>query len=525
MTAMKLILITVCAGFANAARRAQLSDAIAVTEHEPTQTPGNQLKGLLTWVSSQAENLNGVVAKAAEQAHEIVDDLEKVQKKREQRSIKIAGEVLEFVEEVKQNDLMQKVGDLAATMQKDPENAKQKAEELMALMAEKNKLVQKGTELLSQYQEAAESDEQAKEVILQEIAQSAWVTKLQQKANELKAIVSNPEAAQEVLAGTEVGNRVNGLVAHRKKDEKKVEQKTMELMDNVMKVEWVKKAKKIMNMIGTDPQVAQEEVDKLQQEIASAQLVQKAGDIVIQLRKNEESHQERVHELHQVLTKEWQGAVDKLTSPEERQHILQKMVEESPNVAQKVRKYIDDAKERQQALEKQAGEMAVELSQNDMVQTIREVIDEIGNNPELARQKAIGLMQELSRQNELLRKGTGLVQSVAENQQLEDEENNDLFEKLLNNTFAQEAGRIFSSWTTHSSDIDSDEDDSIKEASSTQASDADDHEASAKVALLKSEKETTTSTDTESTTTPSNAANRRLSCIAVVFVLLTSRAS
>ena len=42
------------------------------------------------------------------------------------------------MEEVKQNDLMQKVGDLAATMQKDhPENAKQKAEELMAIMAEK----------------------------------------------------------------------------------------------------------------------------------------------------------------------------------------------------------------------------------------------------------------------------------------------------------------------------------------------------------------------------------------------------
>merc|ERR1712048_1521725 len=103
-------------------------------------------------------------------------------------------------------------------------------------------------------------------------------------------------------------------------------------------------------------------------------------------------------------------------------------------------------------------------------------------------------MQELSHQNELLRRGTGLVQSVAENQKLEDEENNDLFEKLLKNTLAQEAGRIFSSWTTHSSDIDSDEDDSSKEASSTQASDADDHEVSAKVALLKSEKETTTST-------------------------------
>ena len=93
---------------------------------------------MLTWVSSQAENLNGVVAKAAKQAHEKVDDFENVQKKREQRSIKIAGEGLEFVEEVKQNDLMQKVGDLAATMQKDhPENAKQKAEELMAIMAEK----------------------------------------------------------------------------------------------------------------------------------------------------------------------------------------------------------------------------------------------------------------------------------------------------------------------------------------------------------------------------------------------------
>ena len=138
MTAMKLNLITVNASFANAARRAQLSDAIAVTKHEPTQTPDNQLKGLLTWVSSKAENLNGVIAKAAKQAHEKVDDFENVQKKREQRSIKIAGEGLEFVEEVKQNDLMQKVGDLAATMQKDqPENAKQKAEELMAIMAEK----------------------------------------------------------------------------------------------------------------------------------------------------------------------------------------------------------------------------------------------------------------------------------------------------------------------------------------------------------------------------------------------------
>ena len=37
------------------------------------------------------------------------------------------------------------------------------------------------------------------------------MTKLQQKANELKAIVSNPEAAQEVLAGTEVGKRVRGV--------------------------------------------------------------------------------------------------------------------------------------------------------------------------------------------------------------------------------------------------------------------------------------------------------------------------
>ena len=42
---MKLNLITVNASFANAARRAQLSDAIAVTKHEPTQTPDNQLKG------------------------------------------------------------------------------------------------------------------------------------------------------------------------------------------------------------------------------------------------------------------------------------------------------------------------------------------------------------------------------------------------------------------------------------------------------------------------------------------------
>ena len=93
---------------------------------------------MLTWVSSKAENLNGVIAKAAKQTHEKVDDFENVQKKREKRSIKIAGEGLEFVEEVKQNDLMQKVGDLAATMQKDhPENAKQKAEELMAIMAEK----------------------------------------------------------------------------------------------------------------------------------------------------------------------------------------------------------------------------------------------------------------------------------------------------------------------------------------------------------------------------------------------------
>ena len=82
------------------------------------------------------------------------------------------------------------------------------------------------------------------------------------------------------------------------------------------------------------------------------QEAQEAGDIVIQLRKNEESHQERVHELHQVLTKEWQGAVDKLKSPEERQQILQKMVEENPNVVKKDRKYIDDARERQQALGK-----------------------------------------------------------------------------------------------------------------------------------------------------------------------------
>ena len=82
------------------------------------------------------------------------------------------------------------------------------------------------------------------------------------------------------------------------------------------------------------------------------QEAQEAGDIVIQLRKNEESHQKRDHELHQVLRKEWQGAVDKLKSPEERQHILQKMVEENPNVVQKDRKYIDDARERQQALGK-----------------------------------------------------------------------------------------------------------------------------------------------------------------------------
>ena len=71
------------------------------------------------------------------------------------------------------------------------------------------------------------------------------MTKLQRKANELKAIVSNPEAAQEVHAGTEVGKRVRGLVANRKKDEKKVKQKTKELMDNVMKVEWVKRHKKL----------------------------------------------------------------------------------------------------------------------------------------------------------------------------------------------------------------------------------------------------------------------------------------
>ena len=107
--------------------------------------------------------------------------------------------------------------------------------------------------------------------------------------------------------------------------------------------------------------------------------------------------------------------MDKLKSPEERQQILQKMVEENPNVVQKDRKYIDDARERQQALGKQAGEMAVELSQKDMVQATREVHDEIGNNPELARQNTIGMMQKLSRQNELLRKGTGLIQSVAEN--------------------------------------------------------------------------------------------------------------
>ena len=60
--------------------------------------------------------------------------------------------------------------------------------------------------------------------------------------------------------------------------------------------------------------------------------------------------------------------------------------------------------------------MAVELSQKDMVQATREVHDEIGNDPELARQNNIGMMQKLSRQNELLRKGTGLIQSVAENQ-------------------------------------------------------------------------------------------------------------
>ena len=139
------------------------------------------------------------------------------------------------------------------------------------------------------------------------------------------------------------------------------------------------------------------------------QEAQEAGDIVIQLRKNEESHQKRDHALHQVLTKEWQGAVDKLKSPEERQHILQKMVEENPNVVKKNRKYIDDARERQQALGKQAGEMAVELSQKDMVQATREVHDEIGNDPELARQNTIGMMQKLSRQNEVLRKGTGRV--------------------------------------------------------------------------------------------------------------------
>ena len=53
--------------------------------------------------------------------------------------------------------------------------------------------------------------------------------------------------------------------------------------------------------------------------------------------------------------------------------------------------------------------MAVELSQKDMVQATRKVHDEIGNNPELARQNTIGMMQKLSRQNELLRKATGRV--------------------------------------------------------------------------------------------------------------------
>ena len=47
------------------------------------------------------------------------------------------------------------------------------------------------------------------------------------------------------MQGLKWVNESGGLVANRKKDEKKVEQKTKELMDNVMKVEWVKKHKKL----------------------------------------------------------------------------------------------------------------------------------------------------------------------------------------------------------------------------------------------------------------------------------------